>query len=161
MSDIIKLLEEFAKKLPKFPDGRIDYTKAEKVPVVDVWVKHKDKILLVKRSDKVANYQGKWNVVSGYLDEIKPLKQKAAEELQEELGIEKDSILSLDAKQPYNFVDEGRTWIVHPVLAELKEKPEIKLDWEHTEYKWILPEELETFDIIPDLKQVIKKLIEE
>ncbi len=158
MSDIIKLLEEFAKELLKFPDGRIDYTKAETVPVVDVWVKHKDKILLVKRSDKVANYKGKWNVISGYLDEIKPLEQQAIKELNEELGIEEDNILSLDVKQTYNFVDEGITWIVHPVLAELKEKPEIKLDWEHTDYKWILPEELETFDVISDLKQMIKDI---
>ena len=50
---ILAIIKEFANKLPKFPDGRIDYSSSDIAPVITVFVKHKDKILLLKRSDKV------------------------------------------------------------------------------------------------------------
>jgi len=150
---ILKTIEEFANKLPKFPDGRIDYSKSDTAPVITVFIKHRDSILLLKRSDKVRTYQGKWNTVAGYLDERRPIREKILEEIKEELGISEDNILSIYLGEPYEFTDEkaNKTWIVHPVLVELKNKPEIKLDWEHTEYKWIRPEELKDFDTVPKL----------
>lgn len=70
------MMGNFAKILPHFPDGRIDYSHASKAPVVIIFVKHKGKILLLKRSSKVRAYKGKWQVVAGYLDEVKPLREK-------------------------------------------------------------------------------------
>ena len=66
-TEILKLIKEFAEKLPKFPDGRIDYHNSDTAPVVDVFVKYQGKILILKRSNEVSNYQGKWNCISGYL----------------------------------------------------------------------------------------------
>ena len=74
------ILKEFI-DLPKFEDGRIDYTSSKKAPILLCFVKFQEKILLVKRSNKVGNYQGKWNVVAGFIDEPKPLKEKVLEEL--------------------------------------------------------------------------------
>ncbi len=51
-----KILQEFSEKLPKFPDGRIDYSGSDKAPVLTCFVKFGDKILLLKRSDKVRTY---------------------------------------------------------------------------------------------------------
>jgi len=73
---IFKLLKEFSKKLPKFEDGRINYSCSDEAPVITIFVRYKDKILLLKRSDKVAAYKGKWNTIAGYLDEIRPNKRK-------------------------------------------------------------------------------------
>ena len=92
---ILKIIEEFYKKLPKFKDGRIDYSNSDTAPVVTVFIKYKDKILLLKRSDKVRTYQGKWNTVAGYLDELKSTQEKAIEEIKEELGVEKNDISSI------------------------------------------------------------------
>jgi len=150
---ILKTIKEFSQKLPKFPDGRIDYSKSDTAPVITIFVKYEDRILLLKRSDKVRTYQGKWNTVAGYLDELRPVREKILEEVKEELGIIEDNILSIRLGEPYEFTDEkaNKTWIVHPVLVELKNEPEINLDWEHTEYKWIRPEELKNFDTVPKL----------
>ena len=73
---IIETLRELAKKLPKFPDGRIDYSNSDTALVITVFIKNKDKILLLKRSSKVSTYQGKWNTVAGYIDEPKPIREK-------------------------------------------------------------------------------------
>lgn len=158
---ILNTIEEFAEKLPKFPDGRIDYSNSNAAPVITVFIKHKDKILLLKRSGKVSTYQRKWNTVAGYLDELKPIKEKILEEIQEELGISEDNILSIHIGETYKFTDAeaNKTWIVHPVLVELKIKPEIKLDWEHTEYKWIKPEELKEFDTVPKLDRSLENTL--
>ena len=91
-NNIIKIIEEFSKKLPKFSDGRINYADSNKAPVITVVVKYKDKILLLKRSDNVSTYKGKWQVVAGYLDEIKPIKEKVLEELREEIKVEENII---------------------------------------------------------------------
>lgn len=156
---ILKLIREFAERLPKFPDGRVDYHNSDTAPVADVFVKYQDKILLLKRSDKVGTYQGKWNCISGYLDELKPIYQKAMEEIEEESGIGRDDILSMRLGETYSFTDKGKTYIVHPILVELKNQPVIRLDFEHTEYKWIKPEELGNFDIVPNTDKGLEKVI--
>ena len=149
----IEILKKFHEKLPKFPDGRIDYTESDTAPVVSIFVKHREEILILKRSEKVSTYQGKWNNIGGYLDEFKDVKQKVLEELREETGIEEEMIASIKTGKFSEFSDKilNKTWLIHPFIVELKEKPEIKLDWEHTEYRWIKPEEISEFDIVPDL----------
>lgn len=157
---ILKIIEEFSKKLPKFLDGRINYSNSDAAPVITVFLKYKDKILLMKRSNRVLTYKGKWNTVAGYLDELRPINEKIEEEIEEESGIEEDNISSISIGESYKFTDNkiDKTWIVFPSLVELKNEPEIKLNWEHTEYKWLKPEELENFDIVSNLKKSLKRV---
>ena len=68
---MLELLEKFSKKLPKFPDGRIDYRNSKEAAVVSVFVMCGNELLLLKRSDRVGNYKGRWNVAAGYFDELK------------------------------------------------------------------------------------------
>ena len=158
---IEKIIGEFAKKLPKSPDGRIDYSNSDEAPVITVIVKYEDEILLLKRSDKVRTYKGKWQVVAGYLDELRPLKEKVLEELREEIGVLENNIEKIKYGKMFEFHDKaiGKKWIVNPVLAELKEKPKIKIDFEHTEYIWIKPDQIEKFDFVPNLKESIKRVL--
>ncbi len=156
-----KILREFSGKLPKFPDGRINYSTSDKAPVITCFVKYGDKILLLKRSGKVCAYQGLWNTVSGYLDEFCSLEQKAHKELREEVGITIDMIKQTKLGQPYEFIDNNtrKIWVIFPILVELNKKLVIKLDWEHTEYKWISPQDLKNFDIVPNLDKTLSKVL--
>ncbi len=156
---ILNTIREFAEKLPKFQDGRIDYSNSDIAPVITVFIKYEYKILLLKRSNKVRTYQRKWNAIAGYLDELKPIREKAIEEIQEETQINRDNILSFHIGETYKFIDSqiNKTWIIYPVLVGLNRLPEIKLDWEHTEYKWIKPEQLKEFDIVTNLEKSFKK----
>ncbi|MBU2579184.1 NUDIX domain-containing protein [Patescibacteria group bacterium] len=156
-----KVLQEFSEKLPKFSDGKINYSESNKAPVLTCFVKYNDKILLLKRSNEVRVYQGLWNSVAGYLDEFRPLEEKAREELREELGITADLIKQTKMGQPYEMIDNNvqKIWIIFPVLVELNKKPAIKLDWEHTEYQWISPSELKKFDVVPSLDKTLAKVL--
>jgi len=159
--EILKFVEELGKKLPKFPDGRIDYSKSDIAPVITVFLMHGGEILIMKRSDKVRTYQGKWNTVAGYLDEIKPLEEKVFEEIEEETGIKREAVQSIKTGKTYRFSDGkiNKTWIIQPVLVTLKERPEIKLDWEHTEFKWIKKEDIDKFDTVPNLKKSLDNIL--
>jgi isopentenyldiphosphate isomerase len=149
----IDILTTFSAKLPKTPDGRIDYTYADKAAVLTIFIKHQQKILLLKRSDKVLTYKEKWNTVAGYLDEIAPIKNKIYEELEEELNIKTDNIALIRIGSHFEFFDSviSKTWIVFSVLVSLHQKPDIHLDWEHTNYQWIDPEDLDEYKTVPKL----------
>lgn len=159
---ILEKLKEFSKTMPHFPDGRIDYHNAKKAFVITCVVKCKDEFLLLKRSNEVWTYKGKWNFVAGYLDEAKPLKQKALEELKEETKITKSNVKEIKIGEPYDFNDKniGTAFIVHPVLIELKEKPTIKLDFEHTEAKWLKKDEIAKYDAVPNVFESMKRVVE-
>ena len=153
------LLKSMSNTYPKREDGRIDYTNARKAAVLTIYVLYNDKILLLKRSDRVHTYKGKWNTIAGYLDELSPIEKKIHEELTEELQITKDQIQEIKIQEYYAFHDPAIacTWIIYPVLVTLNEKPAIVLDWEHTEYQWIDPRDIENFDTVPNASESLKR----
>ena len=83
---------------------KIDYTHKYECKVVDVFVKHKDSFLLLKRSEKVLAYKNMWCVISGFLDDKKTLEQKALQELKEEVGLKKDAVKKITNFKEYVYV---------------------------------------------------------
>lgn len=155
-------IQQLAKNLPRFEDGRIDHSKSKVAPVVTIFMEHGDKILLLKRSQNVGTYQGLWQTVAGYLDELRPLHEKIFEELEEELNLTKELIKNLYFGEPYEYFDKDidKTWLIHPVLALLSEKPRITLDWEHTDSVWIDPSKLHAYKIVPMLDETLHRALE-
>jgi len=43
-------------------------------------------------------------------------------------------------------------------LFKIKEKRKIKIDWEHSQYRWISPSQIQKFEIVPHLKEIVLKL---
>ncbi|MEM2934814.1 MAG: NUDIX domain-containing protein [Candidatus Thermoplasmatota archaeon] len=120
---------------------------------------NKGKILLLKRGDKVRTYKGKWACVSGYLEYDKPL-HRAIKEIEEETGIKANEIKLLKKGEEIEFYDENEKffWQIYPFLFET-DKEEIKIDWEHVEYRWVPIDEIDKYDTVPKLKETIKKLL--
>ena len=156
----LKKVRKFNSELPHFPDRRINYANAKEAAVVVVFVKFKDEFLLLKRSDKVRTYKGKWQCVAGYFDEVKPVRAKAFEELREEVGLDHAMVSAVIVGEAFKQTDKelGITWIVSPVLVELKKKPEIKTDWESSNYKWVHPTGFRDLDTVPNFSTAFKKL---
>ncbi len=154
---IPKIVKKFDKKLPKFPDGRIDYSNSKKAATTVVFPKHENEVLILRRSNNVKHRKNKWGVVAGFLDELKPLVKKSLEELEEETGITDDIISSIIIGDPYKFEKEGTSFISHPILTNLKTKPEVKISWEHEEYKWIKITDAD--DFLPDFAKIELKML--
>lgn len=154
------LLAEFD-HLPRFADGRIDFSGADRVPVVTCFVEAEGRLLLLRRSERVRTYRGKWCTVAGYLDEVNTVRDKSLAELEEELQVSQDRVQDVRTGAVYEFEDteSHRTWIVHPVMARLAKQPPIVLDREHTEFKWIEPSAIGAYDTVPMLERSLKAVL--
>jgi len=159
--DTAALIEKYGKDLPRFADGRVDYGGATHMPVLSCFVESHGKLLLLKRSGKVRSYQGKWCAVAGFIDQAKPIEDIAYAELKAELGLGRDDIAELVLGQPYDYADDalGKCWRVYPMLARLRGTPRIEIDWEHTDFEWIAPEDLGNYDTVPKLDESMRRAI--
>jgi 8-oxo-dGTP diphosphatase len=158
---MLDVLKEFL-NLPRFPDGRINYSTSKRAPVITCFVMYNGKLLLLKRSDKVSTYKGKWSVVAGYIDEDVDLKEKALSEVNEELGIRKEDAEPIKMGEFHEVIDDTikKTWLIYPFLLKLKKAPKIVIDFEHTEFKWINPEDIGKYDVDIGLDVTLKKVLE-
>ena len=124
--------------------------------VVTCFLTWDGKVLLVRRSEKVGTYRGKWAGISGYLE--KSPQDQALQEIWEEAGLAPSDVRLLKAGETIEAVDEdkGIRWIVHPFLFEIAEPDKIRLDWENVEVRWITPSELSRYETVPKLKQALE-----
>ena len=120
------------------------------------------KILILKRSDEVKTYKGFWSAVAGYVEKGEKPIDTAYKEIGEEVGLKGDDIVFLKRAKPVEFTDfyedEKYNWTIFPFLFKYI-KGKINIDWEHTEYNWIDPEEIVKFKTVPHLKDIISKLL--
>ena len=139
--------------------GQTDYTNVRWAPVINCVVKYGSKILVVKRSPDLNFYPGYWNGVSGFLDDHQSLTEKVYSELKEELGLTKSQIAKIKVGDIFDQDEPkyNKTWIVHPVLVEIK-TDKIKLDWEASNYKWLTFPEIKKMKLLPSFAETLKRL---
>jgi 8-oxo-dGTP pyrophosphatase MutT (NUDIX family) len=149
-------LEEAAQKYGTFKDKRVNYTKADIAPIVMCTVRCDDEILIVKRGYGLADAEGVWSTVNGFIDEPKPVSEQAQQELREELGLVVDTE-QIAVRKSYTVQNPNakRHYIVFSCLISLPIKPDIVLDRENTDYKWIKRAELEQYETLDDLSYAI------
>jgi translation initiation factor 2B subunit (eIF-2B alpha/beta/delta family) len=117
------------------------------------------RVLLLHRSTKVGTHQGRWSAVSGYLEGSEDPIQRAQTEIREEVGIASEEINLIRSGEVLRAFDEqtSTVWIIHPFLFEARSKA-VKLDWENTEYKWVSPNELGSYETVPKLKETFDRV---
>ena len=127
--------------------------------VVNVFIEHNGKVLILKRSQKVGTHRGLWCSVGGYLESQNILKN-ARQEVNEELGLRIKDFKNYKLGKSFKVEEKkiDRIWQVHPVLFKLKSKPKIKLDWENTDYRWVKPSEVKKFKRVPMLDRALEEL---
>ena len=114
---------------------------------------------MLKRSSAVRSHQGKWAGVSGSIEAQSPLAQ-AVKEIHEETGLGEDVVRLLQSGEPLSVVDPDHNveWTVHPFLFEVSDPSDLRLDWEHTESRWVDPAELAKLDTVPKLPETYARL---
>jgi PncC family amidohydrolase len=130
----------------------------EEKHVVTCFLKHKGNILILKRSQKVGSYPGKWAGVSGYIE--KSDIEQAYTEIKEETGLDKNDVELSVKGEELHVLDANlrRQWVIHPFLFLVRNPDKIKFDWEHTEIKWISPANLINYETVPGLKDVLDRV---
>jgi len=128
--------------------------------VVTCFLESENKILLLRRSEKVSTYQGKWAGVSGSIEE--DADKQVYIEIEEETALGHDDVEMVRKGNPLIVKDRELRiqWIVHPYLFHIREPKKIKIDWEHKEAKWIEPAEIDKYATVPQLKKALFQLLE-
>lgn len=149
-------LEKALVKYGIYEGKAVNYTYAAKAPIVMCTVVCGDKLLLVKRGYGLADAEGYWSTVNGFIDEVKPVKEIAQQEAKEELGLYV-SLNDIKVAKSYTLENpkEKRKYIVFACLITLKSKPKIILDREHTDYAWITRNQLKSYEMLDDLPYAI------
>lgn len=151
-SELAIWLKAAASNYGVFDDGRVNYKEAKIAPIVMCSVIYGSQILLVKRAYGLADAEGYWSTVNGFIDEIKPVKEQVKQEISEELGLTvANSQIRVGKSYTLMNPKEKKNYIVFPCLVELEAKPKIVLDHENTEFTWIKREELDKYHILNDL----------
>jgi len=116
-------------------------------------------LLMMKRSDKVNINQGLWCGVAGRIEDGMTPEETAFKEILEETDIQKNQLELIGTVPPILIdIDNHNEAVVYPFLFKTN-NPIIKLDWEHTEYKWVKPSMIKYFETVPRLNDIIKALI--
>jgi 8-oxo-dGTP pyrophosphatase MutT (NUDIX family) len=128
--------------------------------IVTSFLRFEGRILLLKRSGRVSTYRGKWAAVSGGLEKGETPLARARKEIEEETGLKPRAFKIAKRGEPFSLEDRhlGIKWIIHPFLFTAK-SGRIKLDWEHTAFRWVKPEELSRYPAVPKLYEALKRLL--
>ena len=139
--------------------GQIDFTHIKRVPVVNCVLRHEGKFLIVERSAEIRYYPEYWNGISGFLDDGRSIEEKLRAELNEELGLREQDVLSITQGEVFEYNDPryNKTWIIHPVLVDVRTS-EIRLDWEAKDFRWVTLEEAKEYNIVPGFERVLSIL---
>ncbi len=129
--------------------------------IVTSFITSNEKFLLLKRSEKVKSMKGLWAGISGIIEKNEESLQRAKIEIFEELGIKEEQIKLLKTAERMRVVSpqyKNHEWEIFPFLFEAN-NPEIKLNWENSEYKWISDDELNNYKTVPNLEKVLLSLL--
>jgi 8-oxo-dGTP pyrophosphatase MutT (NUDIX family) len=137
----------------------------KEVHVVTSFIMHNGRVLILKRSAKVRTMKHKWAGVSGYIEQSEDILERAYKEIEEETGIARRDLILASICPSVRVIDEENStiWIVHPFLFLLSKNAinniDIRLDWEHDEYRWIEPKDLLLYDTVPMLKEALESCL--
>ncbi|WP_129112655.1 NUDIX domain-containing protein [Halegenticoccus tardaugens] len=124
--------------------------------VVTAFLRHRGEVLLVRRSDAVGTYAGKWGGVSGYVEgDPADALADARRETAEEVGV-RDATL-VRAGDPLPVDDGDHEWIVHPFLFRVSTRG-VTLNEELADAEWVQPPEILSRATVPALWEAYERV---
>ena len=109
--------------------------------------------LLLLRSEKKI-YANQWRMVGGKVKKGEDYWMAALREMKEELGLNPDSFWVIPSVNTFYEAKSDQIHQIPAFAAELTNQ-EIKLDDEHTEYRWVKVDEIEQMIAWPEQKRLI------
>jgi 8-oxo-dGTP diphosphatase len=118
-------------------------------------IRKKDKVLVLKRSGNDVHKPGIWETSGGTMDENISPQEELKREIKEETGLE------VKICEPFNvftFIrDDTKEFKIGITFLCDYVSGEVILSEEHSEYKWIKPEDFKELDSISSIYDEIEK----
>ncbi len=152
----ISLLRNCDSVMVNADEGYVDIPRVRVKDAITVMIRKSDRVLILKRSERVGSCKGRWAGVSGHIEKgDENMEERAMKEVEEET---KMRVKIIRSGEPILARDRSVIWRIHPFLAEAKRDEEPEIDWEHSKYRWIKPEEVYDFNTVPKLDKVMENL---
>jgi len=135
--------------------------KMRSTKIVTTFLTNNEKYLILKRSDQVKSMKGFWGGISGIIEKNEIPLQRAKIEIFEEVGIKEEQIKLLKSAEKMSVSSpqyKNHEWEIFPFLFEVKNS-NIKLNWENSDFVWILVDELKNYQTVPSLSKVLFSLL--
>jgi 8-oxo-dGTP pyrophosphatase MutT (NUDIX family) len=129
--------------------------------IVTSFIRDNNKLLILKRSNKVKTMKELWSGISGIIEKNEVPLKRAKIEIFEEAGIIEDEIKLIKAAEEMRINSpqyKNHEWEIFPFLFEAT-NPTINLNWENSDFRWIRADELETYETVPSLQKVLFNLL--
>ncbi|MEF8814550.1 MAG: NUDIX domain-containing protein [Halovenus sp.] len=122
----------------------------DEIPVVTAFLRNRGSVLVLRRSDDVGSYAGRWGGVAGHA-EGDPARA-VREEIREETGLEADAVSLVRRGDSFAVTDTDleTRWVVHPFLFDVSTR-DVETNWETTAHEWVAPTELKRRETVPQL----------
>ncbi len=131
-------------------EGSLDIANIVEKDVTTVYLIRENKILLLKRSDKVSTYREQYGGISGYMEKDETPEMTGKRELIEECGISDAKLLK---KGKFVYVRNNDVLFrITPIIMKT-DTEDIKLNWENSEYRWVNLEQMNSFSTVPKFKE--------
>ncbi len=140
-------------------EGYVELETVRRRDVVTAFLRHKDRLLLLRRSAEVGSFQGYWAGVSGYLEGDEEPEDRARAEILEETRVRDPQLRRAGEVILARGREPEAVWAVHPFLFDVT-SDDVTLDWEHDAYEWVTPDALSTYQTVPKLHAVLKSVQE-
>jgi len=114
------------------------------------------KILIIKRSSKEDVYADEWDLPGGKVKFGEHPIASIKREVFEETKLKIEVIKPLDV---WTFFKDRETQVIGITFLAKPITSKISLGKEHTNYKWILPKDIDKYKIHEGIKETVKKFL--
>jgi translation initiation factor 2B subunit (eIF-2B alpha/beta/delta family) len=129
----------------------------DETPVVTAFLRNGAAVLLLRRSDAVGSYAGRWGAVAGHVAERGESPADAdpdaaaRREIAEETGLD-DAVTLVRRGDPFPVEDaaRGTRWLVHPYLFDCDRRG-VESNAETAAHEWVHPTAMLSRETVPDL----------
>jgi ADP-ribose pyrophosphatase YjhB (NUDIX family) len=128
--------------------------------VVTSFLEDRGRVLLLRRSGRVGTYQGLWAGISGGFEPGRTPLEQAVVEIGEETGLAPEDVQLVETGEQFDVVDQGigRLWHIQPFRFAALRPEKLRLDWEHTEARWVSVAEAAAYDTVPGLAEAMRRV---
>ncbi len=111
-------------------------------------------VLLLKRTDRFLNDE--WCQVAGGIEKDERAWEAALREIREETGLVPYALYSADVCEQFYEADKECISIFPVFVAFVDSGSEIRLNEEHSEYRWVTVPEAETMLLFPGQRHILQ-----
>ena len=129
--------------------------------VVTSFLNYNNKILILKRSEKIRTMKGLWSGISGIIENNETPISRAKIEIFEEVGIGEEHITLIKSTKEFTIESpqyKNQEWIIFPFFFTT-DTNSIKLNWENSDFRWIEVGQLKEFNTVPSLERILLSLL--